>query len=105
MISGVFVEGLGALLELWGEASLSVAGAAEGLAVAVLAVAVLESSVVWRVWGAEDGEDFEQPKVSGKRESPRVRAIRDCGWRRGGALWVDFMEKRGEIEWEENEIV
>ncbi len=105
MISGVFVEGLGALLELWGEASLSVAGAAEGLAVAVLAVAVLESSVVWRVWGAEDGEDFEQPKVSGKRESPRVRAIRDCGWRRGGALWVDFMEKRREIEWEENEIV
>lgn len=100
MISGVFVEGLGALLELWGEASLSVAGAAEGLA-----VAVLESSVVWRVWGAEDGEDFEQPKVSGKRESPRVRAIRDCGWRRGGALWVDFMEKRREIEWEENEIV
>ena len=62
------VEGLGISLEFGGDGALSVAGAVEGLAEGgLLAEAVLELSVVWRGWGAEDGEDFEQPRVSGKR--------------------------------------
>lgn len=99
------VEGLGATLEFRVDDALSVAGAVEGVAEGGLAEAGLDSSLVWWGWCAADGEDFEQPKVSGKRESPRVRVIRDCGRQRGGALWVDFMEKREKNEWEENEIV
>jgi len=76
-----------------------------GLAVVGLGVLGLEPSVVWLGWGEEDVVGFEQPQVSGKKKSPRVRGIRVCGWPWGRALGMDFMEKRCEIVWEENEVV